>query len=80
MLATLVIIIAVLIAALLGIDAYEYDGHYREAAWEKAKHQASDIEHTVDKWLGSRRPLMGHARSRTPSALLMARSLNRLPA
>jgi hypothetical protein len=51
--ATLVTVVAVLIAALLGIDAYEYDGHYREAAWEKAKHQASDIEHTVDKWLGT---------------------------
>lgn len=51
--ATLVIILAVLIAALLGIDAYEYDGHYREAAWEKAKHQANDVEHTVENWLGT---------------------------
>jgi hypothetical protein len=51
--ATLVIIVAVLIAALLGIDAYEYDGHYREAAWEKAKHQGNHIEHAVENWLGS---------------------------
>jgi hypothetical protein len=51
--ATLVIIFAVVIAVLLGIDAYEYDGHYREAAWEKAKYQAADIEHTVENWLGS---------------------------
>jgi hypothetical protein len=26
---------AVLIAALLAFDTYEYDGHYREAAWEQ---------------------------------------------
>jgi hypothetical protein len=50
--ATLVIVVAVLIAALLGIDAYEYDGHYRDAAWEKAKQQAGDIEHNVENWLG----------------------------
>ncbi len=39
--ATVVIIIAVLIAALLAVDAYEYDGHYRTAA-----------EHQVESWLG----------------------------
>jgi hypothetical protein len=49
----LIIIFAVLIAALLGFDAYEYDGHYREAAWEKTKHQANEIEHTVENWLGN---------------------------
>jgi hypothetical protein len=51
--ATVIIVFAVLIAALLAFDAYEYDGHYREAAWEQTKHQAGDIEHTVEQWLGS---------------------------
>ena len=51
--ATLVIIFAVVIAALLGIDAYEYNGHYREAALDKAKRQPADIEHAVENWLGS---------------------------
>jgi Tfp pilus assembly protein PilE len=49
---TVIIILAVLIAALLAFDAYEYDGHYREAAWEQAKNQAVEIEHTVENWLG----------------------------
>jgi hypothetical protein len=47
-----IIVFAVLIAALLIFDAYEYDGHYREAAWEQTKHQAGQIEETVEKWLG----------------------------
>ena len=49
---TVIIILAVLIAALLAFDAYEYNGHYREAAWEQAKNQAVEIEHTVENWLG----------------------------
>jgi len=48
-----IIIFAVLIGGLLAFDAYEYDGHYREAAWEKSKHQAEKIEHTVENWLDS---------------------------
>jgi hypothetical protein len=47
-----IIVFAVLIGALLAFDAYQYDGHYREAAWEHTKHQADEIEHTVEKWLG----------------------------
>lgn len=38
---TVIIVIAVVIAALLALDAYEYDGHYRAAA-----------EHQAEKWLG----------------------------
>ena len=51
---TVIIILAVLIAALLAFDTYEYDGQYREAAWEQAKHQAVEIEHTVENWLNAR--------------------------
>ena len=50
---TVIIILAVLIAALLAFDTYEYNGHYREAAWEQAKHQAVEIEHTVENWLNT---------------------------
>ena len=50
---TVIIVFAVLIAALLAFDAYEYDGHYREAAWEQTQHHADQIEQTVDKWLGN---------------------------
>ena len=45
---TIIIVLAVLIGALLAFDAYEYDGHYREAAWEQTKHQVGEIEHTVE--------------------------------
>jgi hypothetical protein len=38
---TVIIVIAVIIAAILAFDAYEYDGHYRIAA-----------EHQVEHWLG----------------------------
>ena len=51
--ATVLIVLAVLIAALLAFDAYEYDGHYGEVAWEQTKHQAGDIERTVENWLGN---------------------------
>ena len=50
---TVIIIFAVLIGALLAFDAYEYDGHYREAIWEQTKHHAGEIEQTVENWLGS---------------------------
>jgi hypothetical protein len=48
---TIIIIFAVLIAALLAFDAYEYDGHYRAAAWEQTKQQAAEIEHSVENLL-----------------------------
>ena len=50
---TVIIILAVLIGALLVFDAYEYDGHYREAIWGQTKHHAGEIEQTVENWLGS---------------------------
>jgi hypothetical protein len=50
---TIIIIFAVLIAALLAFDAYEYDGHYRSAAWEQTKYQAGEIEHSVENWLAN---------------------------
>ena len=50
---TVIIILAVLIAALLVFDAYEYDGHHREVAWQQTKHQTEKIERTVDNWLGN---------------------------
>ena len=49
-----VIVAAVLIVALLAFDAYEYDGHYREATWENVKHEAEVIENEVENWLGKR--------------------------
>jgi hypothetical protein len=50
---TIIIIFAVLISALLAFDAYEFDGHYRESVWEQTKHQAGEIEHIVENWLGN---------------------------
>ena len=49
-----VIVAAVLIVAFLAFDAYEYDGHYREASWENVKHEAEVIENEVENWLGKR--------------------------
>jgi hypothetical protein len=49
-----VIVIAVLLVALLAFDTYQYDGHYRAAAWEQAKHGVELIEHQVDDLLGTR--------------------------
>lgn len=46
-----IIIFVVLIGDLLAFDAYEYDGHYREAASDKTKHQAEKVERTVENWL-----------------------------
>jgi hypothetical protein len=51
---TIIIVFAVLIGALLAFDAYEYDGHYRAAVWDQTKHQAGEIEHTVENWLATR--------------------------
>ena len=46
-----IIVIAVLIAALLTFDGYEYDGHYRTAAWDNAKQQVDKLEHKLEVWL-----------------------------
>ena len=43
--ASVVIIIAVLLGALLLVDSYEYDGHYRKAV-------VDEITHDVGKVLG----------------------------
>ncbi len=48
-----IIVVAVLIGAILAFDAYEYDGHYREVAWEQTKQYTDEAEHTVEKWLES---------------------------
>jgi hypothetical protein len=49
-----VIVVAVLFVALVAFDTYEYDGHYRAAAWEQAKHGVEQLEHRVDDLLGTR--------------------------
>jgi hypothetical protein len=36
--ASLFLVIAVLIAGLLALDAYEYDGHYSKAALDEVEH------------------------------------------
>ena len=43
----IIIVLAVLIVALLAFDAYEYDGHYRDATWENVKYQAVKIDREV---------------------------------
>ena len=48
----IIIVIAVLIAALLTFDGYEYDGHYRAAAWDNAKQQVNELEHELEAWWG----------------------------
>jgi hypothetical protein len=50
---TVIIVLAILIAALWAFDTYEYDGHYRAAALESTKHLADKIENQVDDLLGS---------------------------
>jgi hypothetical protein len=45
-------VIAVLIAALLAFDGYEYHGQYSAAAWDSAKQQIDKLEHEVETWLG----------------------------
>ena len=46
-----IIVIAVLIVGLLAFDGYEYDGHYRTAAWDKTKQQVDKLEHELEFWL-----------------------------
>ena len=41
--ASVLLVIAVFIAAPLAIDAYEYDGHYRKTAWEQIDHEAENL-------------------------------------
>jgi hypothetical protein len=41
--ASVLIILAVLIAALLAFDAYEYDGQYRKAAMEQIDHEVENL-------------------------------------
>jgi hypothetical protein len=53
--AAVIIVLAVLIVALLAFDTYEYDGHYRDAAWAHAKHGAEQVEQQVDDLLGTHR-------------------------
>jgi hypothetical protein len=50
---TIMIIFSVLIGALLAFDAYEYDGHYREAIWQQTKYQAGEIERTAKSLFGN---------------------------
>lgn len=50
-----IIVLAVLIAALLAFDTYEYDGRYRDAAWAHAKHGVQQLEQQVDDLLGTHR-------------------------
>jgi hypothetical protein len=47
-----IIVVAVLFAALLAFDSYEYDGHYRAAASDTAKQQIDKLEHELEIWLG----------------------------
>ena len=48
-----IIVLAVLIVALLAFDTYKYDGYYRSATWEQAKHGVEQLEHQVDNLLGT---------------------------
>jgi hypothetical protein len=48
-----IIVLAVLIAALLAYDTYEYDGYYRNSAWEQAKQQTEKLHHEVESLLGN---------------------------
>ena len=41
--ASILLIVAVLIAALFALDAYEYDGHYRKTAAEQIGHEAERL-------------------------------------
>jgi hypothetical protein len=41
--ASVLIILAVLIAALLAFDAYEYDGQYRKATIEQIDHEVENL-------------------------------------
>jgi len=48
-----IIVLAVLIAALLAFDTYEYDGYYRNSAWEQAKQQTEKLHDEVENLLGN---------------------------
>ncbi len=48
-----IIVVAVLFVALPAFDTYQYDGYYRAAAWEQAKHAVEQLEHKVDDLLGT---------------------------
>jgi len=41
--ASIVLILAVLIAALLAFDSYEYDGWYRKAAIDRVDHEVESL-------------------------------------
>jgi hypothetical protein len=45
---SMILILAVLIAALWAFDTYENDGQYSAAAWDHAKKMEQDFE----SWLG----------------------------
>ena len=49
----ILIVLAVLIAALWAFDGYEYDGHYRAAAWDYTKQEAAKLEHQIEDMVGS---------------------------
>jgi len=51
--ASVLLILAVLVAALWAFDAYEHDCHYRMAFWGEVKYQGQKIDDEVEKWLGS---------------------------
>lgn len=41
--ASILLIVAVLIAGLFAFDVYEYDGHYRKAVIEQIDHEAANL-------------------------------------
>jgi len=45
-------VIAVLFAALLAVDSYQYDGYYRAAASDSAKQTIGKVERDLESWLG----------------------------
>ena len=49
----ILIVLAVLIAALWAFDGYEYDGHYRAAAWDYTKQEAAKVGHQIEDIVGS---------------------------
>ena len=45
------LILTVLIGAIWAIDAFAFDGRYRQAAWREANYQAQKLDHEVRYWL-----------------------------
>ena len=41
--ASIILILAILIAALFAFDSYEYDGRYRKAAIERVDHEVESL-------------------------------------